>query len=355
MSTAIARQLVMLLAVAGLGIAAAPAEARTLLKTICRVKGQEENTLHGLGIVTGLKGTGDGGSSLPMLRSLSQAMQHLGNPMGKAGLAEMKETKNVALVLLSATVPAGGARQGDKLDCVVSSVGSAKSLVGGRLFFTPLVSQDPKNPRVYAIAEGPITVDNATLTTTGRIRGGCRLEEDFFNVFTRDGKITLVLDRSYAEFQVASDVADLINSSPVRLESSGAGLAKAVSQNNVEVTIPRQYVDDPVTFVSQILGLALPDPQTGSRVVINERAGSIVISGDAEIGPVVVTHKNIVVEAGGGGSAAHFVPIDPSNQAPMLKSLVEALNAVRVPTEDIIEIIKGLERNGKLRAQLIVE
>jgi flagellar basal body P-ring protein FlgI len=38
-----------------------------------------------------------------------------------------------------------------------------------------------------------------------------------------------------------------------------------------------------------------------------------------------------------------------------LKSLISALNAVKVPTEDIIEIIKGLERDGKLRGVLIIE
>jgi flagellar P-ring protein precursor FlgI len=132
-------------------------------------------------------------------------------------------------------------------------------------------------------------------------------------------------------------------------------LARAVGPNNVEVSIPRQYLEDPVSFVSQVLSLTLSDPQTGPRVVINERAGSITMTGDAEIGPVVVTHKNIVVEAGGSSTAAHFVPIDPGNQAPTLKSLVEALNAVRVPAEDVIEIIKGIERSGKLRAQLVIE
>ena len=41
------------------------------------------------------------------------------------------------------------------------------------------------------------------------------------------------------------------------------------------------------------------------------------------------------------------------NPSPHLKSLVESLNAVNVPTEDMIDIIKGIERNGKLHAQLI--
>lgn len=331
-------------------------EAKTLLKTICRVKGQEENTLHGLGLVVGLKGTGDGSSSLPTMRALAQAMQYLGNPLGKTGLAELKETKNVALVVVTATVPPTGARQGDKIDCMVSSVGSAKSLAGGRLFTTPLMGPDPKNPRIYATAEGPITLDHPQQPTTGRIHGGCRLEEDLFNLFCQDGKFTLVLDKNHADFQLASDLAELINRSPINLQSAGTLLAKAVNPGNIEVQIPPQYSDNPVEFISQVLGLTIPAPEVGARVVINERAGSIVISGDAEIGPAVVTHKNIVVETGGTSTAARFVPVDPSQaETAKLKALVETLNAIRVPTEDIIEIIKGLNRDGRLHAQLIIE
>ena len=95
---------------------------------------------------------------------------------------------------------------------------------------------------------------------------------------------------------------------------------------------------------------------TGARVVINERAGSIVISGDVEIGAVVVTHRNVVVETGNVGLGSRFVAIDANEtSAPKLKSLLAALNAVHVPTEDVIDIIKGLDRNGKLHAKLIIE
>ena len=46
------------------------------------------------------------------------------------------------------------------------------------------------------------------------------------------------------------------------------------------------------------------------RVVINERSGSIVISGDVEIGAVAVTHKNIVIETA-RPPAKRFVGLDP--------------------------------------------
>ncbi len=82
-SSTVRRSLIAVVALAFALVFPGLAAAQMPLKTICRVKGQEENTLHGLGIVVGLKGTGDGGSSLPMLRSLAQAMQHLGNPTGQ--------------------------------------------------------------------------------------------------------------------------------------------------------------------------------------------------------------------------------------------------------------------------------
>ena len=349
------------LAAMGLAVVAGPARAATSLASICRIKGQEENVLQGLGIVVGLKGSGDGGNYLPTIRSLAAAMQLLGDPLGKGGAAELKDAKNVALVTVSAIVPAAGARQGDRIDCTVASVGSAKSLAGGRLFLTPLLgpapprSTRPEDRRVYALAEGPITIEDPSIPTTGRIHGGCRLEEDFNNVFVKNGKITLVLNENHAEFQVAQDVAELINGR-MTFQAGGVPLAHALNQVNVEVIIPRQYLDDPVLFVSQVLNLSMTEPQTVPRVTINERTGSIVIGGDVEIGAVIVTHKNITVETGAAGAAKQFVPLDPGQtQTPRLKALVESLNAIHVPPEDVIDIIKCLDRNGKLHAQLVIQ
>ena len=107
---------------------------------------------------------------------------------------------------------------------------------------------------------------------------------------------------------------------------------------------------------------------------ILERKGTDVVTIDAEksvlqaaelmnqrrIGAVVVTHKNLVVETGNQAAATTpgrgFVPLDPGDTSKAkLKSLLEALNALRVPTADVIDIIKGLDRNGKLHARLIIE
>jgi flagellar P-ring protein FlgI len=75
------RRMVVVLALiaAALGNADA-AWALAPIKTLCRVKGQEENVLQAIGLVVGLKGTGDG-SSQPTMRMLAQIMQTFGSPI----------------------------------------------------------------------------------------------------------------------------------------------------------------------------------------------------------------------------------------------------------------------------------
>jgi len=351
------------ISLAGGLLTAAPAKAQTWLRDICRVKGQEENTLQGLGLVVGVDGTGDNDVP-PTARALATMMKLMGHPIGQGPkhedlLKELSKARNVALVFVSATVPAAGARQGDRLDCRVSAL-SAKSLEGGQLVPTPLLGPRPGSERVYAFAQGLIHVESASQLATGKVYRGCRLEEDFHNVFTEDGKITLVLDENHVGFQVAQDVADQINNFQMYLSDTDSPeqyIAKALDQVNIDVRVPLHYQDDPVSFVSQILNQKIANLQTESRVVVNRRTGLIVIGADVEIGPVVLSKKGIVVEAGGETTQSPFVPFDPAKKAEpaKLKDLVDALNAIKASPEDKIDILEGVQRNGKLYGRLIIE
>ncbi|MEE8452789.1 MAG: flagellar basal body P-ring protein FlgI, partial [Thermoguttaceae bacterium] len=238
MKTSLAARYAVTILVLASCMSATSASATTLLKDICRVKGQEENTLHGFGLVVGLRGTGDG-QFLPSMNALAKIMTVTGEPLGSGGLTELKDSKNVALVAITATIPEAGSRQGDKLDCVVSSIGSAKDLTGGRLFHTAMMGPDKSDPTLYAFAEGPITIEDETVTT-GRIHNGCRLEVDLINAFTLDGIVTLVLDKNHAGFSVAQFVAEKINTMR-DAQHGGREVAKALDQTNIEVEIPPAY------------------------------------------------------------------------------------------------------------------
>src|SRR5438132_7071668 len=102
---------------------------------ITRIGGQRTNILTGLGLVYGLKGTGDGGDFMPAIKPLASMLGKFADP---ATVQELSKVQNVALVSITATIPANGVRDGDKIDVYVTSLGAAGSLKGGRLFVTPL-------------------------------------------------------------------------------------------------------------------------------------------------------------------------------------------------------------------------
>lgn len=336
------------------------ATARTRLKNICRIKGQEENVLRGWGLVIGLNGTGEANDG-PTMRAVSRAMEILGNPVAQpdakqAGLDELKKMKNVSMVMVTATVPSTGARRGDKVDCYVSAI-NGKSLEGGRLAFASLMGPNTEDKRVYALCQGQLTIDNPLQPMVGVVHSGCQLEADIFTPFYRDGYITLILDKNHADFQTANDIVQFIREKVAYSETNDSRASEqmvhAIDAANIMVRIPKIFMSDPVAFASDLLEIQMEEPQTESRVVINPRAGTIVISGDVEIGDVIVSHKNVVVDA---TTSPSFSAIDvDQSSAPKLQTLVDQLNSLKVPTADMVEIIKGIERNGKLHGRLIIE
>ncbi len=342
------------LAAAALLFAADPCQARTVLRNICRVKGQEENVLRGIGLVVGLAGTGEANDAATM-RALARAMEIMKMPVpelpvgGKGGLKELEKVKNVALVMVTARVPATGARRGDKLDCKLAAI-NGKSLAGGRLACAALQGPNVLDTKVYALCEGAVHLEDAAAPLVGVVHGGCQMEEDVFTSYVHQGSITLVLEENHANFQTATEVVDSIHKLYSREEES---FVQAVNASNIVVRVPEEYRENPVAFVADVLDVDIYSAEPEARVVINQRTGSIVISGDVTIGDVVVSHKNVVIEAGEPQSF-ESIDTDQSDSA-KLDSLVDALNSIKVPNEDRIEIIKEIARSGKLHGRLIVE
>jgi flagellar P-ring protein precursor FlgI len=341
------------------------AHAELRIGDACRVKGQEENTLQGMGIVAGLKGTGDGDSK-PTQRALAQMMELMGNrlgagPRGQTMLEELKNAKNVALVFVTCKVPPGGAQPGDFSDVTVSAV-SAKSLEGGYLMISALKGPNPRDQAVYATAQGLLVIDDSSLAQTARIPNGATIEREFRNEFVKDGKITLIIDKEYASFATSAEIERMINQSPDFRSpgmSQAEGVAKARGQDRVEVTIPELYRDQVEAFLGYVMDIRLASPANNNTVIVNKRLQALIVGADVEIAPVAVMHKNRVIQTGGAPPANQFVPLDVTevegNRNTKLKSLVDALNALQVPTDDVIDIIVMLKQKRALSGQLIIQ
>ncbi len=314
----------------------------------------------------GLKGTGDGAFG-PTARSLIQIMNNMGIPMNSGAngaTADLKDAKNVALVVVTAEVPEQGGRQGDEIDCTVSAL-NAKSLKGGVLLLTPMLGpvppgERPENALVYAFARGPVQLDDEENPTTAKITVGCRMEQNFLNLFVKDNKITLVLNRSHARFEVAEEVSFQINNDPefgASTDDSRPKIARPIDQVSIEISIPEEYRSKPVQFAARVLEVRLPVIPSIETVVVNETTGVISMSADLEIAPHALQHKNMVIEISNGIGAGQFVELDPAadTASPTLQALVQSLNALRVSGRDMIAIIRVLDRAGAIHGRVIYE
>ena len=358
------RTLLALIAVCWIGIHGTGStwSAELTIGTVAHVKGQETNTLHGIGVVVGLKGTGDkirgfqetGNSLVTMLKLCGHSL---------ASIKSITGAKNAALVSVTVTVPGTGAREGMLLDCQVASIGTATNLKGGQLMLTammgPIPAKNPLESPVYGQSSGFITIDSDETPTRGRISGGCRLHDDFFNPFVQDGVITLVVDERYSDFTVASAIEDAINEEVFKFSKFAA---KAINQNNVTIPLPPEYRNDAVRFLADILQLPLYNMQRVPTVIISENPPGIAIHGDVEISPITVTHGGITITIGALDGTRppqpeRFSSIDPASRElgvenMKLKSLQESLNAVNIATKDMITIIKMLDAQGSIKGRV---
>lgn len=333
--------------------------------TVVRIKGQERTVIRGFGLVMGLSGTGDSpsqfGTTGRALLAMLEASGHPGGSLKEVGLA-----KNIALVEVMATIPDTGGREGDLLDCTVSAV-SAKSLAGGVLAIAVLmhpVPQDPSTAKTIALAWGPLTLESNVALNVGKVKQGARLTADFMNPYIKDGNLTLVLSKPYASSAMALNVATAINGNAI---ATGKTLATAINQQNVVVALPTEYFSNPMSFVAELMNIDITrELESPPTVHINERAGIISVDPRVEIDPVAISHGNIVAEmrplpAGViEQTPQRVVGFDLQERRtgevnPRLTALVEALNAIKVPTKDIIEIVKLLERQGAIQGHVVYE
>jgi flagellar P-ring protein precursor FlgI len=333
--------------------------AAVKIADITRISGQRSNVLTGLGLVYGLRGTGDGGDFLPAIKPLAAMVSKYANP---ATVRELANVSNVALVSITATVPADGARDGEAIDCYVTSLGAASSLRGGRLFVTPM--QGPlAGSGIFALAQGAVELEDPSTPTVGVIKQGCVMEADLPAKYIENGRFTLVLETPAASWTTASTIAKVINESE---GAAGETLAVAVDPKNVVVTIPQIELARPDSFISRVQRLIVPQLPTEARVQINSRTGTIIMTGDVEISPVVISHRGMTI------STINPAPV-PTPRTPVitektaiavdttaagggkLNDLVAILDQLKVPAEDRIVILKELHKTGKLHAKLQVD
>lgn len=364
------RKLVCALSLAA--VLAAPLHALTKLKELATVEGVRDNQLLGYGLVVGLAGTGDRQQTVFSAQSLTNVLQRMGVTVPAAAIT----VKNTAAVMVTATLPAF-AQPGMKVDVTVSSIGDAPNLQGGLLIMTPLRAADGQ---VYAVAQGPVLTGGFAAggpgasrivnhPTVGRVPEGGIVERLAPSAAPKN-EVRLQLERM--DFGTASLIATAINK---KFGDAALPLAHAENGSLVSVVIPRVYTNREVEFIAILQDIEV-EPQRISKIVVNERTGTIVMGKDVHVAPVAIMHGNLTVEVQTvynvsqpgpeSGGATAVVP-EPQVAATedkaknlMLKDgatvedLVRGLNAIGSTPRDIIAILQDLRAAGALDADLEV-
>ncbi len=358
------------------------------IKDVVSIQGVRPNQLFGYGLVIGLNGSGDKSGTEFTLQGLANMLEHTGI---RVNASDMK-VKNVAAVIVSATLPAF-ARIGKKIDITISSIGDAKSLVGGTLLLTPLKGIDNK---VYALAQGPLSVGGYMVggaagggvqknhPTVGRISGGATVEREI--PLTLSSRESLVMILNEPDFNTASAIARVINA------NYGEGSTTAIDSGTLQFKVPVAFRHRVVDLIAQMGTLEVATDGT-AKIVVNERTGTVVIGENVRISNVAVAHGNLSIQIKETQSVSQPAPFAPSGKgAPAtqmangvvvssggstvvapesdvnvteedkkllmvrggstIDELVKALNAIGITPRDLITVLQAMKAAGALQAEL---
>lgn len=341
---------------------AASAVAGTAIKDLVRIKGQGESVIQGLGLVMGLPKTGDSGKELALARPLARVLANNGDA---AELKDLDKINSVALVMVTCTIPAAGARTDDTFDVTVSTMGSASSLKGGTLYITALTEPRPGGA-VYAMASGKIELDDPTVSTRAKVRGGAHLIQDV-QMQAMSDTFELVVDSAYAGIPTVTRLTQAINDEQ---KLGGAVVASVVDDRTIRIEVPEWERKNRSSFVSDVLMTKVDTSLLGlpAQVVANPHSGVIVVTGDVEISPGMITHKDLVITTVTPPPVA--TKADPiverqrwasltttgrDSDKAKLSDLMAAFKQLDVSPAQQIEVLQLLHKSGRLHAKLIIE
>ena len=341
------------------------------LKDIAHIKGVRSNQMVGYGIVVGLAGTGD---DTKKGKFASEAMANMFDKFGLSVDSSTIDLDNAAAVMLTAELPPF-ARNGSRIDVLVSSIGDAASLQGGTLMLTPLRGPDG---RVYAMAQGPLSVGGFSLgggggkqaknhPTVGRIANGGVVEREPPSTMFIDGKVILAL--SMPDFMTASRVAKTVN------DTFQQEIAIPLDSGTIEVTPPSQKKEILIPFLAVIENLQVV-PDTRARVVIDERTGTVVVGRNVMLDAVAVAHGDLSIQISAMPLVSQPPPFSSGETVVAVEKqitveeepgklvavprgvniddLVKALNSIGVSPRDLIAIFQAIKASGALHAELEV-
>ncbi|RVZ11775.1 flagellar basal body P-ring protein FlgI [Helicobacter pylori] len=315
---------------------------------IASVVGVRDNQLIGYGLVIGLNGTGDKSGSKFTMQSISNMLESVNVKIS----ADDIKSKNVAAVMITASLPPF-ARQGDKIDIQISSIGDAKSIQGGTLVMTPLNAVDGN---IYALAQGAIVSGNSNNLLSANIINGATIEREVsYDLFHKNA---MVLSLKSPNFKNAIQVQNTLN------KVFGNKVAIALDPKTIQITRPERF--SMVEFLALVQEIPI-NYSAKNKIIVDEKSGTIVSGVDIIVHPIVVTSQDITLKItkeplndskntqdldnNMSLDTAHNT-LSSNGKSITIAGVVKALQKIGVSTKGMVSILQALKKSGAISAEM---
>ncbi|WP_305878150.1 flagellar basal body P-ring protein FlgI, partial [Helicobacter pylori] len=315
---------------------------------IASVVGVRDNQLIGYGLVIGLNGTGDKSGSKFTMQSISNMLESVNVKIS----ADDIKSKNVAAVMITASLPPF-ARQGDKIDIHISSIGDAKSIQGGTLVMTPLNAVDGN---IYALAQGAIVSGNSSNLLSANIINGATIEREVsYDLFHKNA---MVLSLKSPNFKNAIQVQNTLN------KVFGNKVAIALDPKTIQITRPERF--SMVEFLALVQEIPI-NYSAKNKIIVDEKSGTIVSGVDIIVHPIVVTSQDITLKItkeplndskntqdldnNMSLDTAHNT-LSSNGKSITIAGVVKALQKIGVSAKGMVSILQALKKSGAISAEM---
>ncbi len=315
---------------------------------IASVVGVRDNQLIGYGLVIGLNGTGDKSGSKFTMQSISNMLESVNVKIS----ADDIKSKNVAAVMITASLPPF-ARQGDKIDIHISSIGDAKSIQGGTLVMTPLNAVDGN---IYALAQGAIVSGNSNNLLSANIINGATIEREVsYDLFHKNA---MVLSLKNPNFKNAIQVQNTLN------KVFGNKVAIALDPKTIQITRPERL--SMVEFLALVQEIPI-NYSAKNKIIVDEKSGTIVSGVDIIVHPIVVTSQDITLKItkeplndskntqdldnNMSLDTAHNT-LSSNGKSITIAGVVKALQKIGVSAKGMVSILQALKKSGAISAEM---
>jgi len=183
---------------------------------------------------------------------------------------------------------------------------------------------------------------------------------------------TVRLQLHDADFTTASRIAEVVNH---HFTPDTTAIAHADNSGLVSVAIPASFSSHTAEFIAQLEVLTVATDRP-SKVVINERTGTIVMGKEVRVSPVAVMHGDLTVEiqtvfdvsqpgplSNGTTTVTPQVSVGVKEEkarnvvlkeGATVEELVRALSSIGSTPRDIIAILQSLRAAGALESEIQV-